>query len=123
MGPTDGQTDSKEVQLEEQPHLPHVVEGIGVQDKGKTSFASSSSNKLAGTSKRGGNRKTVSAKEYNLRNKPLISSPIHANSFTITSKADTAALTSMRVAATRSWLDQCEEEEIPPKHGTEYVLR
>lgn len=75
--------------------------------------------------KKGGKGKVSVTKEYFLRNKPthntggsrLASSPPHDTSYTITSNVDNDALASMRFVATKSWADQCEEEENPLKHG------
>lgn len=88
------------------------------EEEGRATFASNNSTNVTASSRKGGNHK-VPTREYNLRNKLLVSSPIHADTYVITSKVDTAALRSMRMAANKNWVDQCEEEEIPPKHGAE----
>lgn len=94
-----------------------VVDGGHVAASGSSSLRPDSHATVA--KHRAGKSKVT--KDYNLRNKPLVSSPMHENNYTISSNVNTEALASMRMVSTRSWADQCEEENDPPKHGADRV--
>lgn len=108
--------------LEVRPQSPQALVVDMDEAKDRANSASNSSTTVNVSSRKGGNCKAPT-REYNLRNKPLMSSPIHASSFTIASNVDSVALRSMRMTATKSWANQCEEEEISPKYGADSVLR
>lgn len=100
------------------------VEDVAIISSG----TSSSSLRPSVSGRKGGKEKLPITKEYNLRNRPAdsnggsrLASPPHDTSYVITSRVDNEALASMKLASSRSWADQCEDEDFPPKHGTSQV--
>lgn len=107
------QTDTREqsIEFERQGYLTRGDDKT-YSDSGSASNMVVHSNAIKKNNK---NKATV-IREYNLRKKPSISSPVHG-SITVTLAADTDALASMRMVSSKSWTDQCEEDNFPPKHG------
>lgn len=79
--------------------------------------SASSCSEAAALGLRKSGRKVVATKEHNLRNRSRVASSIHVNSYMVTSRSDMLALHLMKMAANRSWADQCEDDDYPPKHG------
>lgn len=95
----------------------------GVLSESDTAASDACSSKLRPkTNKKGANRAKIEvSKEYNLRNKSIHISPVHDNTYHITSEVDSEALEAMRKVSSRSWADLCEEDDHPPKHGSKWV--